>query len=64
MNELKPCPFCGGAADIEKRGEKYVVKCFHKDNCYLVGRALQKYNVKEAVIRKWNRRVANDDSGS
>lgn len=60
-DNLKPCPFCGGEANVEKRGDSYVVKCFHKDSCYLVGRTLHKYHIKEAVVKKWNRRVIDDN---
>ena len=59
-DNLKPCPFCGGEANVEKRGDSYVVKRFHKDSCYLVGRTLHKYHIKEAVVKKWNRRVIDD----
>ena len=60
MNELKPCPFCGGNAWIERSQDKYYVKCLHTDKCYLVGRAPQKYNVREAAVKMWNRRTVNE----
>lgn len=60
MKDLKPCPFCGGVAFVQKDGDQYFIKCLHKDNCYLVGRKAQKYNVPEAMIKKWNRRTKDD----
>lgn len=63
MTELKPCPFCGGEANIVKRkfksgfypsGGTYYVHC---KNCFITTqpRRTQKY-----VIKIWNRRT-NDE---
>ena len=57
MKELKPCPFCGGAAYVEKRGDQYIVKCLHKDRCYLVGLTPPKFNIEEVMVKQLNRRV-------
>lgn len=57
MEKLKTCPFCGGLAFIERSHEQFYVKCYHRTNCYLVGRLPQKYNIREAAVRMWNRRV-------
>ena len=58
--ELKPCPFCGGEANIVKRklkigfypsGGTYYVHC---KKCLIT---TQPRNQKELVIEFWNRRV-------
>lgn len=50
--ELKPCPFCGGKADIHQAYDSsYCVQCN-------VCGATTLYNSKKfVVIRKWNRRT-------
>ena len=57
-NELKPCPFCGGSADISKtllygKVAGYVVFC-KKCGCEINARS-SKQNAKKA----WNRRSDN-----
>lgn len=66
---IKPCPFCGGEAFIEKgvhsRNEEgylyYTITC---DNCgaSIDGEAINSYQVnwtkaKVSVVDKWNRRT-------
>lgn len=62
--ELKPCPFCGGMAEIYEtphipRGTDYTPRCKNPSCC---GRSTKKYSMKETAIMMWNRR-ADDDSG-
>ena len=60
MSELKPCPFCGGAAKLEKMGwphHVFCTECFAK----VTGRGTDKEGEQDAIMR-WNRR-ANDDEG-
>lgn len=60
MTELKPCPFCGGEADISRWGGflsqyYYIVQC---KEC--VGMVMTKpsVNASEAeAIEAWNRRA-------
>ena len=48
--ELKPCPFCGGEADIEGIPQLYYISC---KNCYADMRA---YGSKAEAINAWNTR--------
>lgn len=63
MAELKPCPFCGGKANLIKRnlktgffpsGGTYYVHC---KVCLITTQPKRK---AENVIDEWNRRVDND----
>ncbi len=61
--ELKPCPFCGGYAEmkVEKHtpsGYDYIPRC---SNPSCAGRLTKKWLNKEAAIVAWNRRV-NDET--
>ena len=56
MTELKPCPFCGSVAYLEKNGDTYSVKAFHTDKCYLYGVKAPRTFIKEATVNRWNRR--------
>ena len=52
INELKPCPFCGGEAEFNKWPHKnpyYYIKC--KNNCHE-----NAYPTKEEAIQAWNTR--------
>ena len=62
MAELKPCPFCGGEAQLVKRkfktgfypgGGTYYVHC---KVCLMTTQPRKK---AECVIEIWNRRVEN-----
>lgn len=64
MTELKPCPFCGGKAEL------HLFQMYVGDESYAVNIRCQKCGVEGAVewkvdgknfkqraIKKWNRRV-------
>ena len=51
--ELKPCPFCGGEAEIQ--GEDY----FWSECKYCSAETMGNWDVAEA-IEAWNRRVDNE----
>lgn len=53
MEELKPCPFCGGREIIIKRG-KYVWWC----KCKHCGTESGVRVKKREAIEAWNRRVS------
>lgn len=56
-NHLKPCPFCGGKADITKFyngfSEWYTVQCF---NCH-VSQTGNSYHSVERAVEEWNKRA-------
>ena len=54
--KLKPCPFCGGEAELEDNlvGFKFTVQC---KECFSM---TDGYFTSEEAIAAWNRRVSND----
>jgi hypothetical protein len=59
--ELKPCPFCGGEAEIKvvphiPNGYDYVPRCKKPSCC---GRLSKKWAFRETAVSAWNRRVNN-----
>lgn len=58
MDELKPCPFCGGKARVKDygNGETFRVVCEN----YLCPAESFIYHTAQEAIDWWNRR-ANDD---
>lgn len=59
MNKLKPCPFCGGEAEI--RGEKYYKPMVRRNvictKCYSNSGW---YKTEQEAIEMWNRRKDNE----
>lgn len=71
MEKLKPCPFCGGKAEIEEGWDHdgrerypvwriYCTKCyvgmmFHQEYCYGI-----KPTTRNQAISTWNRRVTDE----
>ena len=60
-NELKPCPFCGGEAEMQvtkhiPSGFDYTPRCKNTSCC---GRSTKKYTVRETAVAMWNRRADN-----
>ena len=62
-NELKPCPFCGGKARIEKGrtfcGNTFSVACADPHNCKGYYVKTKGFYSKNEAISVWNRRVDN-----
>lgn len=62
MAELKPCPFCGGEAEIVDNGEVRTNKYYFVDvnckdmNCRGYSSCLE-YKTKQQAIEAWNRRA-------
>ena len=75
MNELKPCPFCGGEAEFktelvgpgffESTSKAYIyVRC---KECHAETKAYKEspyYSALEKAIEAWDRRTANDSRES
>ena len=65
MSELKPCPFCGGEAEMGRRHScydkwepsDYIPRC--KDT-KCMGRTTRRFKTEQAAIEAWNRRVDNE----
>ena len=60
--KLKPCPFCGGKAELltmrYKGGEVYGVFCrADLDQEYQHGHFIDNYDAKAEAITAWNRRT-------
>lgn len=54
MNELKPCPFCGGAAEMRSMRGAYWVKC---SQCRARAPVLDS---EQAAAAMWNTRGVQD----
>jgi len=52
IQELKPCPFCGGCPELDYDGEDYLVYC---DCGATMGGRLRA--PAEEIIAAWNKRV-------
>lgn len=62
--KLKPCPFCGGEAEISKeqfddKDTSYVMckKCAARGEFFFVS---AKYASNEKAVKAWNRRTSDD----
>ena len=51
MEELKPCPFCGGKATAYICGRIFVVEC---ESC---GTSSDGFDSKKEAVEAWNRRT-------
>ena len=67
MKELKPCPFCGGEAKVEKEPfatwDEFIAHC-NNPKCiafYLGYYDEGLYKTEEQAIEAWNRRVPECD---
>lgn len=59
MEELKPCPFCGGKARIMMEEEDLPDESFH--NIYCTSCGVQFWTKsKTDAIEAWNRRIERD----
>ena len=67
MNELKPCPFCGGRAHMTELNKiaafRYIVCCVNRDCiAYRLSSAYTpRYYTEEEATEKWNRRMKNEN---
>lgn len=60
MDELKPCPFCGGEADV-KIVTRHIKNNLIVIKCDLCGASTKTFSDKkpEKACMAWNRRVSN-----
>lgn len=54
MDELKPCPFCGGEAKVQRFPHNYAVYC---TECY--ASTIQFKPTDKEAVEAWNRRTDN-----
>lgn len=57
-SELKPCPFCGGEADVDI-GNFGGMVCYCK-KCFSQGKQCK---TKEEAVKNWNRRAKDESEG-
>lgn len=60
-NYLKPCPFCGGEADIEQKGRnrlRIFCKVCHIEKTQMVLRYSLEW-LRMKLIENWNKRINN-----
>ena len=57
--ELKPCPFCGGVADLINTNSDNWVVCKNRSGC---GCALGRYRTVEQAVAAWNERPGEEKS--
>ena len=57
--ELKPCPFCGGKAEIMVDDEEFYIQCkgMPTENCPSNCGLIEIFYPKEEAIAAWNRRA-------
>ena len=61
MDKLRPCPFCGGKAELIKipvppYPDKYYVRCSNQNDCKVAVHTYRGGTAEEA-IEDWNRRA-------
>lgn len=63
MSDLKPCPFCGSSANLDRDNSGWnKIKANHSDDCPLLGDNLLTWSSGEIVpiVKKWNTRATDD----
>ena len=53
MADLKPCPFCGGEAELIENNRYTDIHSVMCKNCYSES---DRYNTKENAVKAWNTR--------
>lgn len=59
MNELKPCPFCGGKANFKFRNDAVFVRCDICEAQAKLYNASVDWCAKNEAAKAWNRRAEN-----
>ena len=61
-NELKPCPFCGGKAELITRkqclADAYSVRCKNK---HCRGHVFKLVRAEHKAVTEWNRRATDGE---
>lgn len=62
MNDikLKPCPFCGGKAEVENHVCAVYVRCKECHASTAASTAMLERCALDDVVELWNRRINND----
>lgn len=58
-DELKPCPFCGGAAQINKHFRDEAYNLVHR--CHALGPIVIDWTDRERLVRCWNMRTSSGE---
>ena len=58
--KLKPCPFCGGEAEIVKCDNLFSILYFYVGCKTCLARAKSCYESPEDAVRYWNRRATDE----
>lgn len=61
INELKPCPFCGGEAIVHQKSGRYSVGC-KKNECYGYYYYSRQYNYANRAADAWNMRAGGGNA--
>ena len=63
MEELKPCPFCGGRACVNRN--RYVgVECLECGAKARSTKCTEGNEARDVVTKRWNSRVADTERGT
>ena len=62
--ELKPCPFCGGQAELqaEKIESEFTIETYYRVSCAECLCSMGEYVYANHAVEAWNRRVYNAKS--
>ncbi|WP_442899652.1 Lar family restriction alleviation protein [Eubacterium sp.] len=61
MNKLKPCPFCGGKAELNTIFNSKVHWDLHKVECKKCHTKTDECETRGIAIESWNKRALSDD---
>lgn len=57
--DLKPCPFCGGEAELTEFNNGFFVMC-KTNNCHANAETCNPFYEWEVAVLAWNRRADNE----
>ena len=63
MEELKPCPFCGGEATIKEINDRFYTVCNCECEMYMY-KTYTGPSAKKALIKAWNTRQEENNEMS